>query len=141
MADRILVGYDGSDPSAAALEYALETFPEATITVLYVVQIPAGTVAALEGPELRLPLSERAREHAEGVLESAVEFAGERGRDLETEIATGKPDHRLVEHAVDDAYDTIIVGSHGRNGVSRLLLGTVAESVVRRAPMPVVVVR
>ncbi|SDJ90949.1 universal stress protein [Natronorubrum texcoconense] len=141
MADRILVGYDGSDPSAAALEYALETFPEATITALYVVQIPAGTVAALEGPELRLPLSERGREHATDVLEGAIERAAERGRDLETEIATGKPDHRLVEHAVDEGYDTIVVGSHGRDGVSRLLLGTVAESVVRRAPMPVVVVR
>ena len=141
MADRILVGYDGSDPSNDALEYAFETFPESEIAAVHVIQIPDGYVTALEGPEIRPPVTEKAREHAVDILEGATELASEHGRDLETAIETGKADHRLIEHALDEGYDTIVVGSHGRAGLSRVLLGDVAEDVVRRSPLPVVVVR
>lgn len=141
MNDRILVPYDGSPPSATALEFALETFPDADVTALHVIQIPEGYWEAFEGPEVRLPTTEKAREYAEEILEGARELAAERDREIDTEIRTGQPEDRIVEYAEKEGYDVIVMGSHGREGISRVLLGSVAENVVRRSPTPVVVAR
>jgi nucleotide-binding universal stress UspA family protein len=141
MSDRILVPYDGSTPAANALEFAFERFPDADVTALYVIQIPEGYWGGFEGPELQPPVTEKAREHAEEILEPPRELAAERGRELDTDVRTGQPDNRIVEYAEDEGIDLIVVGSHGREGISRVLLGSVAENVVRRSPTSVVVVR
>lgn len=141
MADRILVPYDGSPQATEALELAFEKFPDATVIALYVVEIPEGRWAQIVGPELQIPVTERAHEHAADVLESATEIATERDRSLETKVVTGKPDHRIVAQAEDESVDLIVIGSHGQEGISRVLLGSVAENVVRRSPISVLVVR
>ncbi|NUB93558.1 universal stress protein [Haloterrigena sp. SYSU A121-1] len=141
MADRILVPYDGSPQATEALELAFENFPDAAVIALYVIEIPVGRWAQIVGPELQLPVTERMREYAADVLESASEIATEHGRSLETEIVTGEPDHRIVAQAEEKSADLIVIGSHSQAGVSRLLLGSVAEKVVRRSPVSVLVVR
>ncbi len=141
MSDSILVPYDGSAPAADALEYAFETFPDASITAFHVVSLPEGYWAAFEDDAHRTADIERARERGQDVLEEAADETAEYDRTLDTEVATGKPEREIVDHAETEAYDMIVIGSHGREGVSRVLLGSVAESVVRRSPIPVVVVR
>ncbi|QFU83124.1 universal stress protein [Natronorubrum aibiense] len=141
MSERILVPYDGSTPATDALEYALETFPDASVTALNVVPLPEGYWAAFEDTEHRAADIDRARERGSEVLEDATEVAAEHDREIDTEVATGKPAREIVEQVETDEYDTIVIGSHGREGVSRVLLGSVAEMVVRRSPIPVVVVR
>ncbi|THE64309.1 universal stress protein [Salinadaptatus halalkaliphilus] len=140
-ADRVLVPYDGSPHADDALAFALERFPDATVTALYVIEIPGGSWTFLEGPEVRLPVSEKARAHATDVLENATEQTTEHEREVATEIGVGKPERRIVELARDERYDTIVIGSHGRTDISRVLLGSVAEQVVRESPVPVVVIR
>jgi nucleotide-binding universal stress UspA family protein len=56
-----------------------------------------------------------------------------------TEI--GRPSRAIVEYAEEHDIDHIVMGSHGRSGVTRILLGSVAETVVRRSPVPVTIVR
>jgi nucleotide-binding universal stress UspA family protein len=141
MSDRILVPYDGSPPSQHALEFAFEKFPDATVDALHVIQIPEGYWGAFEGPEVRPPVTEKAQEYADGLLEGAREIAADHDRDLDTDIVTGQAHNRIVEYAEDDEYDMIVIGSHGREGVSRVLLGSVAESIARRSPTPVLIVR
>ena len=141
MADRILVPYDGDGLSNRALEFALEEFPDADVTVLHVVEIPSGEIAEIVGPDLRPPLSDRADAYAADLLEDAKAIAEEYDRPIETAVDRGRPEHRIVEHAADGAYDVLVVGGHGREPLSRALLGSVAEKVVRRSPIPVVVVR
>lgn len=141
MNERILVAYDGSTPAEAALEYALETFPEADVTVAHVVRAPEGYWEAFEDPDTVVPGEEEARDEGHRLLEEAAELAAEREREVTTELETGRPHREIVEMAEDGDYDSIVVGSHGRRGVSRVLLGSVAEKVVRRSPIPVVVVR
>ncbi|MFC6764761.1 universal stress protein [Natrinema soli] len=141
MAERILVAYDRSPLAIEALELVFEKFPDATVIALYVIEVPAGQWAQLVGPELQIPVTERAQEYADDVLESARETASKYGRSLETTVATGEPDHRIVATAEEEAVDLIVVGSHGQEGISRVLLGTVAENVVRRSPAPVLVIR
>ncbi|PSQ23605.1 universal stress protein UspA, partial [Halobacteriales archaeon QS_9_67_17] len=60
---------------------------------------------------------------------------------LETATEMGQPARTIVDYADDNDIDEIVIGSHGRQGISRVLLGSVAENVVRRADMPVTVVR
>ncbi|MFA9504483.1 universal stress protein [Natrinema sp. H-ect1] len=141
MADRILVPYDGSPRATDALELAFDEFPEATVIALYVIEVPNGRWAQIVGPELQLPVTERAQEYADDVLESATEIATERGRGLETNVVTGEPDHRIVAQAEGESVDLIVIGSHSQEGLSRILLGSIAERVARRSPVPVLIAR
>ena len=140
MTDRILVPFDGSPPSRDALEYAFDTYPDAEITALYVVPTPESYFAAFEGADVE-KLVDHGQEHGEELLAEATAIAEDHGRDLETELTTGEPHHVIVDEATDGGYDAVVMGSHGREGLSRVILGSVAERVVRRSPIPVVVVR
>ncbi len=141
MGDRLLVPYDGSEPATDALEYALETFPDADVVALYVVPVPDGYWGAFQDSDERTPDLDQAHDIGRNIITEAAQLAADHDRDIETEIATGKPDHEIVELAETEPYETIVIGSHGREGISRILLGSVAENVVRRSPIPVVVVR
>lgn len=138
--ERVLVGYDGTPLAMMALEHALVAYPEADVTVLYVIDYleEAYAVEALLGSE---ELRNRAQDRASELLEEAEAIANEHGREISTTSHAGRPDRELIDEAEDRGVDTIVVGSHGRSLVAKAILGSVAESVVRRAPVPVVVVR
>jgi nucleotide-binding universal stress UspA family protein len=80
--------------------------------------------------------------HAEASAESMLEAAaGDLEAAVETATVLGRPARAIVEYAEEEVVDAIVIGSHGRDGVARLLPGSVAETVVRRSPVPVTVVR
>lgn len=138
---RVLVPYDGSELSDAALEHAVETYDDADIVLLHVLDfVSAGYQAP---PEAALPgywsdWYDDAEASAEETLESA---RAEYDAPTETETVLGRPARAIVEYVEERDVDAVVMGSHGRDGVSRILLGSVAESVVRRSPVPVTVVR
>lgn len=139
MVERILVAMDGSELAERALEYALDVHPDAEITVLYV----AGEPSPMMGRALEMALEDDieavAREEAESIFESARELAAERGVALDTDVDVGSPAKSIVDRAED--FDAVVLGSHGGDLRSRLLMGNVAERVVRGSPVPVTVVR
>ena len=141
MVSRVLVPMDGSEMSEHALEYTLEAFPEAEITVLHVVGEPSPMWGAAAGLALADDLEEAADEHARPVFDRVREIAAEAGREdnLETTVALGHPVRAILNRA--DDYDTIVIGSHGGTVAERLYVGNVAETVFRRSPVPVTVVR
>ena len=139
MTGRVLVPFDGSPHSQRALEFAFDNFPAADVTAMYVIEIPE--IPVFDDEERGLPVTRRAREFAESVLEEASEMAAGRDRDLETVVETGHAASRIIERADEESYDTIVLGSHGRTNVSDALLGGVTEKIVRTASVPVVVVR
>lgn len=141
MNERVLLPYDGSNPAAQALDYAIESFPDSTLRILYVVPEPEGYWSAFEDPDSTPPGFEKARGHGETLVEDAAETARERGIDAETAVDRGQPADVIVERAEGEDVDTVVIGSHGRQGFSRILLGSVAETVVHRSSVPVVVVR
>ncbi|QSG02578.1 universal stress protein [Natranaeroarchaeum sulfidigenes] len=141
MNDRILLPYDGSDPAKDALQYTLETFPESELHVLYVVPEPEGYWMAFKDDDSDPPGYEKARQRGAELVSEAAETASEHGSDVETEIARGQPEDVIVDRAEREDIETVVIGSHGREGFSRILLGSVAETVVHRSSVPVVVVR
>jgi len=142
MAKRILVPVDGSIQSKRALRYALETHEDAEITALHVIDPAESMVSPDEtGPYMVEGWYEMAEERGEDVFEDIREIAREYGREVETATDVGLPARTIVEYADEEGFDHIVMGSHGRSGVSRVLLGSVAEAVVRRSPVPVTVTR
>lgn len=139
MLSRVLVAMDDSEMADKALTYALENFPEAAVTVLTVV----GEPSVMLGESLSLAFEDdveaAARERAEPMLERARTTAAEHDAEVTTTVTVGRPAHAIVEYA--EGFDTVVLGSHGGGLVDRLFVGNVAETVVRRSPVPVVVVR
>lgn len=141
MAKQVLVPIDGSDRSKYALRFALDTHPDAAVTVLYVVDPAEAVIAAEEGgPLVAEGWYQRAENRAEDILADAQTIPDGTGATVETATDVGQPARVIVEYANDHDVDHIVIGSRGRTGASRLLLGSVAESVVRRASVPVTVV-
>jgi nucleotide-binding universal stress UspA family protein len=139
---KILVPIDGSEQSRDALEYALEHFKGADITVINVIDpIEAGYTAQATVPGYSEQWFEQAQDAAEELFDEAQQTAGEYDHELDTTTEVGRPSRTIVEYAEENDFDHIVMGSHGRAGVTRILLGSVAESVVRRSPVPVTIVR
>ncbi|OVE83638.1 universal stress protein [Natronolimnobius baerhuensis] len=142
MLSNILVPMDDSDHAEHALEYALENYPDAEITVLNVVGVPSMMMGDAVGLTLEDDLDAAATDHAQAVFDRAHKCAEERDRDLETVVGIGHPARNIIDRAAD--YDAVILGSHGEDwsrATHRFLVGNVAETVSKRAPVPVTIVR
>ncbi|QCW02951.1 universal stress protein [Natrinema pallidum] len=144
MANHVLVAVDDSTQSTEALEFACTEYPDATMTALYV--LDPGDFYAVSGVEGTAvanydEIEGRHQDRAADVLDGAREQAAEHGIDLETEYVIGGVSRSIVDYAAEHEVDHIVVGSHGRTGASRILLGSVAETVARRSPVPVTIVR
>lgn len=141
MSDRVLVPVDGSEPARCAFEHAREYFPEERLTVLYVIDpmVDYSRRRAFPGyTEADEYTTER--EKAEAILESLLSDVPD-DAPVETAIEAGDPARTILAYAGEHDVTHIVIGSHGRTGVARYLLGSVAETVVRRAAVPVTVVR
>ncbi|MFP9193603.1 universal stress protein [Natrialbaceae archaeon A-CW1-1] len=137
----VLVPVDGSEQAEAALRYALETFPGATHTAFYALEVPFDrSREEVEGTYLEAILDEHERQ-GEEILQSAVAVADEYDAELGTASASGKPSREIIAHAETGDYDQIVMGSHGRSLAARLFTGSVAERVAQRSPLTVTLVR
>ncbi|WP_416840616.1 universal stress protein [Haloferax sp. DFSO52] len=144
MAEHVLVPVDGSPQSVAALRFATAEWPDAQFTLVKVIN-PADAdyrERALSGSEEWY--QEEKREARETFAEVKAEVGVvDDGGVTDEKIAVGNPAKVIIDLLTEDGadYDHVVMGSHGRTGVSRILLGSVAEEVVRRAPIPVTIVR
>ena len=142
MSSHVLVAYDDSPQAEQALDFALRSFPHAHLTLLTVIDpADAGSRRRLSFPPLGDEWLERAREDAQAHLEDAADRVRETDGTVDTAIEIGRPANTVVAYAEDHDVDHVVMGSHGRSGVTRILLGSVAEAVIRRSPVPVTVAR
>ena len=139
---RTLVPLDGSDPSIEALRYALEHFGDGTIVCLTVIDpVEAGYTTQVNVPGYSQEWFQEAQDSAEHLFEEAHAIAEPYGTDVETATEVGRPSRTIVEFSEEHDIDNVVMGSHGREGVSRILVGSVAETVMRRSSVPVTIVR
>lgn len=143
MAKHILIPLDGSEGSEDAFEFALEEFSDARITLVHVVDPKSSE--KIQVTEGSIPFDDETREEiveeSTSFLDEYAKGAEEQGVEATKEYKVGDPSEEIVEYAEENEVDHIVMGSHGRSGVSRVLLGSVAEDVTRRSPVPVTVVR
>lgn len=144
MFKHILVALDGSDCSHQALDVAVALAKEqdARCTVCTVVDVvrAASSMTFATGDIVSqwiATLNQDARE-IEG---QAMAKYPDSGVNIESTVVEGYPSGAIIDVAEKKGADLIVMGSHGRSGLKRLWLGSVAESVVREAPVPVLIVR
>ena len=141
MYGRILVPTDGSAGTRRAIEHAIDLADahDATIHGLYVVNTASyasfSTEATWEG------IGDMLQDEGEHAVDEIASLAEARGVEVETAVLNGSPSTEIVRYAEREGCDLIVMGTHGRGGIDRLLLGSVAERVVRSSTVPVLTVR
>jgi len=140
---KILVPIDFTPGSADAVPHALSVARAfgAHVTLLHVFQIPAiglpdGTIIG-GWPETAARIVSGVEER----LETMKGNLAHTGVQLDARSAEGDPADQILQQAKEGHYDLIVVGTHGRTGLSRAVMGSVAEQVVRRSSCPVLTVR
>ena len=145
----ILLGTDGSDLALDATKRGLALLGNATkVTMLSVINdVASDTGGGIEGPiytaQQQADIQKSETEHAQHAIastETAVKRAAPNAT-IEHRVETGDPAATICRIATELDVDVIVVGSHGKGFLSRVLLGSVSEYVTRHAPCPVLVVR
>lgn len=145
--ERILVPTDGSSTAKAAFRHAIELASQydAEIHALYVVDTDSMSITL--GPEQvdRIRQGHFAgmteiRDRAENAVEEVAEMAEERGIDCTTDIRGGRPHEKIRDYAEEEGIDLVVIGSAGRGGIKRRILGSVTERVLRCTTVPVFVI-
>lgn len=137
----VLVAHDFSETSQAALDYALGLAQKlgARVTVVHAYEIPSH--GAPEVLVLATDWTEQFEVVAREALDKVIASVRKRGLDAAPVLRKGAAWREINAAAAEIKVDLIVIGSEGRTGLGRALLGSVAEKVVRTAPCPVLVVR
>lgn len=141
----ILVATDFSDCSSSALDYGRDMARRfgARLHVIHNVEIMPPDLAGMGGfvaavPQLQADLEQAARHQ----LEATVTDDDRREMGATTALVTGETtSHAIIDYAAESGIDLIVIGTHGRRGLSHVVMGSVAEKIVRTAPCPVLTVR
>ncbi|KQM11284.1 universal stress protein UspA [Methanomassiliicoccales archaeon RumEn M1] len=136
---KILIPTDGSEYTKKAIEQGLEIAKvmDAEVTALYVVDQTSFVNFPMDSTVVSIySLLEKEGQDA---VDYVVEEGAKKGIKVSAEVQEGSPVKRIIDVAKD--HDLVVMGTLGRTGFSKILLGSVAERVVRYAPCPVLVVR
>jgi nucleotide-binding universal stress UspA family protein len=137
----IFIATDGSEPNKEAIKHGLELakISGAKVFAGYVVDTAAFASIPMDaGWEMMYELLEK---EARESTDSVGKMAETEGIDFETVILEGHPSHEIIEFAENNNMDLIIMGTLGKSGLDRFLLGSVAEKVLRNSKVPVLIVR
>lgn len=146
MYSRIMVAIDGSEPSAAGLAEAIRVarMTGGDLTIVHVVEPLTGGHGFEPATAYVRDSYPRIRQVAERLLVDArarAQAAGVRAEVVLRESIAESLARLIVDCAIEHRIELIVIGTHGRHGVSRLVLGSDAERVLRLAPMPVLLVK
>lgn len=139
---RILIAIDDSKFSEEALRFAAAHIPPqgSEIQILHVLQPLAFSTPPQMAPQYAPELESQGKEARE-LVERAAAALRTKGFKVETVVEKGDIRLKIIDSAADWSADLIVLGSHGRTGIPRVLLGSVAEFVARDAPCSVQIVR
>lgn len=135
--ERVLVPTDGSDTAKRAVDHAV-AIADAFDGELHALSVV--DVAAVGGEMEAVPtrsLIEALTERAEAAVEAVAERGSDAGVEVVTEVQQGFPGSGVLRYAREHEVDIVVMGTHGRTGLGRVLLGSTTERLVRRAEMPV----
>ncbi|MFT4883944.1 MAG: nucleotide-binding universal stress UspA family protein [Natronomonas sp.] len=147
MYEKILVPTDGSDTSENAVEHALDIAEQygAEVHALYVVDTDSMSLALGAEQLDRIEQGnfgemEEVKDKADAATGYIAEQAAARGLETVEHISSGKPHEKIASYAENNDIDLVVMGSHGRSGVKRAILGSVTERTLRSTHAPVLVV-
>jgi nucleotide-binding universal stress UspA family protein len=136
---KIVIATDGSEKNMSAVIEGLmiTRVSGAKLQIVYVIDTKPLTSGVIE--ESYAGMYDSLREEGEQALEQTKELAGD--LDVETHLLTGKPATEITRFVKEHGADLLVIGTQGKTGLGKLILGSVAEGIVRTAPCSVLVVR
>lgn len=142
MFDRVLIPTDGSDAVEPAVETALDLAKtyDATLHVLFIVGQPTSVSGTGEGFSGLDNLLNELEEEGHRATDAVADRAKNDDIETTTAVRRGSPHDDILTYATEHDVDVIVMGTHGRTGVKRALLGSVTENVVRHSDVPVLTV-
>lgn len=147
MYEHILVPTDGSETSQFAVDNAIDIAEkyDATVHALYVIDVDAtsyglGTEQVDRIRQGHLDEMPEVKADAEEATGYVADRAAEHGLDVKQHLQVGEPARAIRKFVEENDIDLVVMGSHGRSGLSRVILGSVAEKVLRRTHLPVLIV-
>lgn len=139
---KIALATDFSAPSAHALDCTVSLFPDASITAIHAFDVVLRGLMPWD--RFTGPLAEKhEREMAQGAAEEMRSFTSKmiaEGHDIRTVCTPGTPEDVLNAYVESEGIDLVVVGTHGRTGMRRLVLGSVAERLIAKLPCDVLAV-
>ncbi len=144
---KILVTLDGSELSECVLPHVeafRKGFPECEVVLMRVVETSFDAVSAHSdaiSPEQWRTREASLKEDNEEYLRKVAEKLGPEGGPVRAEVAAGRIEDRIVSCADSENVDLILMATHGRTGVKRWVMGSVAEKVLRSSTVPVLMIR
>ena len=142
IAQHILVPIDFSEYADQALDYAIELAQklQARLTFLHVIHLTPMAMGEIGASGL-VPYLEAIETDAQQRMQAILNRVHQEGLEGDTSVVQGVPFQSIVDMAGNKEADLIVMGTHGRTGLTHALMGSVAERVVRLAPCPVLVTR
>jgi nucleotide-binding universal stress UspA family protein len=139
---KILAPIDFSEVSNRSLDYAVDLAAQikAAVWVVHIYEIPVYAFpegAIITPPDIAADLADRAQKS----LDAAVAARRDRGVQISGTLTNGGPREEILRLAKEGNVDLIVMGTHGRRGVPRAILGSVAERVIRMSDIPVLTIR
>lgn len=137
---KILVAHDGSEQADLALKKAADLASKTNASIVVLSVVPDLCMTELSDDECRSlynAMTEEAKRHMARVKEDLTKS----GLEVMTEVKFGSPAETIIDVAQNEKVDMIVVGSHGRHGAKKFLLGSVSSKVVDHAPCEVLIVK
>ncbi|QPV63656.1 universal stress protein [Halosimplex litoreum] len=138
--DDVLVPTDGSDAAEAAVAHGIAVADAFDATVHAVTVVDLGGMTTGSGVEPPTQRLERQTEAGEETVEAVAERARDEGLDATATVVHGFPSADLLDYVDEEGVDIVAMGTHGRTGLDRVLLGSTTERVLTRSPVPVLAV-
>lgn len=138
--EEVLVPTDGSEPAAAAVDHGLAIAGQTGARIHAVNVINVGEITIDTDYTLPSEVTQRLRSEGEAAIEVIAAQARDDGLDVVMDVCEGSPAKALIGYANENDVDLIAMGTAGRTGFDRYLLGSTTEHVIRRAEMPVLAV-
>ncbi|ESP87035.1 universal stress protein [Candidatus Halobonum tyrrellensis] len=139
--DEILLPTDGSDPAAAAVDHAFAVAERADARVHAVNIVDIGSIAVSPGFVHPTEVLDRLESEGERATQAVADRGRSDGVEVVTEVREGYASNDLLDYADDNGIDLITMGTHGRTGFERYILGSTTTRIVRQAEAPVLAIK
>ncbi|MCS3924222.1 universal stress protein [Methanosalsum natronophilum] len=137
----ILIATDGSEHSENTIKYGVELAKLSGARLFAVYVVDTGAFASIPMDAEWEMMYSLLQDEGKKATERVEEMSNEYGVEVEQVLLDGQPAHEIIDFAEKNNISVIIMGTHGKSGLDRFLLGSVAERVIRSSDIPVFVVR
>ena len=139
---KILVATDGSEDASRAASHAIAMARAFHAALAVVAVVDSYTLMDPQVGAVVVDLQDSEREFLQGAVDTVANQARQAGiEEVEARVLDGFPRNTLVDAITDTHSDLVVVGSHGRNAIQRLVIGSTSEHLIRHSPCPVLVIR